>query len=1094
MAISWNVGSVFEIVSIGDAEMLTAALNGLAAITGSDSFTNMMRVAFLIGILAFAVRVVMTGKFEAVTLLASFLVFMVMFAPKATVVVVDGYNGTVRNVANVPIGLAAPFSIVSKTGRYFTSTFEQAFTVIGPASQFSGAGYLDALSVLLRMRDANVGIANSDDTNNGNFASSLQNYLTQCAFFDIELASPPDSIIVPEKLKKAGDIWPELRTNFLNIQTTVFPPSAGIEGIVLSCKDAYNQISADYFANPGWKAGPFDDYLKVVIQQSAGIDSTASDRISGALGAINASSTDAATYAINSVLYNQLRKAEANYAASRGDTNATIIATQAEAQRNVQWTAERTMFEKVARPVTAFIEVFLVAATPLMAFAIAAFGMAGVSTLGKFMLLHFWVTLWTPTLAIANMYTYTVVNRYMDYMHNQTNKIADFSMLGMDHVTMELQNQFAAGSMLAAATPMLTLMLIYGSSQVASMMAQKMSSADQVDAKIASPSVVSPGALVQNSSAFSGNPVGGVGHSVTGATAMSSTLSNIAIKSESSNQAVAQEAIRTFGETASRGYKTADGVSFGLKSSNGRDWTTSAGGENLFTAGLSTSLNATSGMKLGVERSSALSKAFSEETSSGQGIGFDTRKIFGLGGGAQFDMKAATAWGERHGLTTNEAQEFAQNVSKQASTANTSAAKFSNMTSSNGQVMKDFAVSNTSSKDDGVAFTRSLADSMKATDSYMQAQSWARNVAGSTTWTPSQLDGNIQTLARHSGTNADAAVNSAWSQSFGNNPQMQQQKLAAMMSNPAFQDNVSNPADRERAAKAWIMANDQQANATHLIMAGINPGNIDNARRADPTLNSQLQSSAPKPGAVQPTVQAQVPASQNTIQAVNATVAKGQADGQQLGKQIRPVTPKDAGPAQAAVDAALKANFTNVSEGAKADANNMIKEQGKTEAGAPNTMTFTPTAPQSPAPFAGTPTGGAGVPSVVPSPPTPPSQGASQQPQSPTPPARARATGARSSSQPPTAAQPTSAQPPTASPGTSTSPSPFGVGPTPTYSNKGRFNENHVYEAPPLTNWVRNTNPATEGNPNKPGESRRDPFKGKPLVEPTGRYDATDKK
>ena len=286
---SWLASTVFEVYSIGDAEMLHQAFNGLAMITGSSGFGNLIKLGLLVGLLGFGARALMTNRFEANVILSSLIMYICMFGPKVEVLVIDAYSGAVRPVSNVPIGLAAPFSLVSKTGRYFADTFETAFSVIGPGSKYVGAGYLDALQTLLRMRSGDLGTANSDNANTGNLTNSLYNYMVNCVQFDIELNDPAYSIINPNALQKTENFWGGLRTEFVNINTLVFSPGSTV-GVSMSCADAYAEITNKYINNGSWRDNSLDSFLKTLMEKRLAGDMSAMNRLQGALDAVNLSS------------------------------------------------------------------------------------------------------------------------------------------------------------------------------------------------------------------------------------------------------------------------------------------------------------------------------------------------------------------------------------------------------------------------------------------------------------------------------------------------------------------------------------------------------------------------------------------------------------------------------------------------------------------------------------------------------------------------------------------------------------------------------------------------------------------------------------
>lgn len=507
---------------MGEYTLLADAFNGLAMIFNSGPIANMMKLAFLVGILVFGVRAAFFTKWDATPLLAGLIGYLCMFGPKVTVSITDGYSGAVRIVANVPVGIAAPMGITSHTGRYFAYTFEQAFAVITPTESYYTEGYLNSLEVLLKMRAPTLGWA-SVSTNN-RVEATLLNYLKDCVYLDLAMNDPDNpSEVDAVRLTTSKDTWANLKTTFLNVYTNDYLNMAVNQPQSLPCGDVYNRLDTQIGAAGTWISTYYDNYLQTQMAASRQAFSTsAQDRISNALSAINLNSADARTWMMNTMLSTALRNADSAYQVGQNNIAGTVMVTQAAAQRNTKWAAEKSMFEQVARPITAFIEMFMVGAAPIMAFAIAAFGQMGFSILGKFLMMHVWVTLWVPTTALVNAYMTHTMAKYVEWVQYDRG-IELLSQSGLDQLNSQLQTQFATGGMLAAAVPMLTLMLIYGSSQVATQLAGQMRGSEYIDPKIASPSLVQPGPYVTQASNITQNP-GTLTQQQTGATLPLATL------------------------------------------------------------------------------------------------------------------------------------------------------------------------------------------------------------------------------------------------------------------------------------------------------------------------------------------------------------------------------------------------------------------------------------------------------------------------------------------------------------------------------------------------------------------------------------------
>lgn len=794
--------------------MLTQALNGLAALTATDGWTNMVRVAFLVGVLSFGARALMTNKWDAIPLLTGLIAYMVMFAPKTTVSVTDAYGGGTTLVANVPIGLAAPLAVTSQVGRYFARSFEQAFSVVYPGAGYLDSGYMEPLSVLLKMRDGSLGNSNSDNNSLGNIERTLTAYMVQCVFYDLELEDGGNNEVTVEKIKKSPSTLDAIKTTFLNISVTTHLP--GVDpagGTVRSCNDAYDNIKA--VLEGSWLNTYYDAYLQsqlnVPVNATTG---TAEDRVGVALGAIQISSAEARNYMTNSLLANIIRRGEASYAASKADVASAIIRVQALEQRNVQWSAEKSMFEKIARPVTAFIEVFMVAAGPVMAFAIAALGPAGLSTLSKFLMMHIWVCLWMPTMAICNMYLFTVIEKWVINV-STTSGANLLSYGGMDSLNTELQTWLSVGSMLAAATPSLTLMLIWGTSQVATTLASRMHGADRVDPTLAAPALASSSPLVQNQSGYQGNPEL-PSYSRTGFAQSSLSYNNSLIGQEVS----ARNAVESTSRTAqgsiqnmfTSGQSGVDSISFSDSGQVSATGSKSRSFQAVYNTALSAGLS--SGLSQADSTRFAVSAAQNTSMGADGNLGFSVGKgvsPVSFGAAATAGMGLTTSIADSSGLGIDKTQSALKNFSQIAQSG-----------SSMGAELRD-AVSRSRENRDGWSFNKEAGQSSSrswsvaqsaaetAATNYSMASQATRVVGRSISWSASQLAGDLRDSL---GSQWTSHVGSAYSAAFGGNQTAQIQAVHDVSSSPSFKNATPgmDASERLATAQAIVMMENKAAN------------------------------------------------------------------------------------------------------------------------------------------------------------------------------------------------------------------------------------------------------------------------------------------
>jgi len=818
---------MFDIISFGEFRMLEQALNGLAAITATGSFGEMMRVAFLVGILTFGARALMTNKWDAVPLLTGFIAYSVMFTPKVTTTVTDAYGGGTVVVANVPIGLAAPLAITSHVGRFLATTFESAFSVITPGSSYLTNGYMEPLTVLLKMRDGSFGYANSDTTNNGNFERTLSAYVVQCVYYDLELDDGSAHEVTIENIKKTGNTLDAIKTTFMNISVLTEVP--GIDppgGTIRTCADAYNTIKAGFDGT--WVDLYFDNFLQsklqVPVNPTAG---TAQDRVGAALSAIQLSSADARMYMVNTLLANTIKKGEAGYAASHGDVSSAVIRTQALEQRNVEWAAEKSLFEKIARPVTAFIEVFMVCGGPIMAFAIAAFGPAGLGTLVKFLMMHVWVCLWMPTMTICNMYLYTQINRYVTTVGGSTG--ANLLSYGsMDDLNTQLQTWVAVGSMLAAATPTLTLMLIWGSNQVATTLASRMHSSGHIDPTMAAPPLVSSAPFVQNQSGYGGNPE--LSYTRTGASQNTLSTNNTLVDQQSSAAARMEQAQKTasagLSRTLTNGVSGVDSVSV---SDTGTISATGSRGKALETV-------FNSAFQAG--RDSGMSKDESQRFAAGFAMNYDGKASVGTGGAmpgvqAGLGVGGSAKIATENGLSLGATEKAVKQMSEGVRTGQGVYAKFGEAVGQSHDSKSGWSFNHEEGDKSARDWRMQQSDAASASKSYGDLKMANAVFGNSTSWTMPQLADDMKRLQGGDGWEGKtmAAFRSG---AFGGNRMAQDEALGHIINTPAFQNQTSSmtPAQKEATAATHLMLSNREANGGQIIAALSSTSGADRAKLA----------------------------------------------------------------------------------------------------------------------------------------------------------------------------------------------------------------------------------------------------------------------
>lgn len=494
----------FVIYSIGSGAYLTEVLLAVSSIMGSGSFVRLMQIGMVLGVLILAFQAVMTGgrQINVGQVALAFLLYALMFGPRVDVAVHGVYDRHNQAVSNVPIGIAAPGAIVSQIGLGLTRMFETAFAPLtsstAPTGLSQGGGFVDALKVLntVRRGATDTALLSALDETHPGFRRSWDDYLRNCTSTKIlhGLASMEEIYNSPFDENKG------MRFDSKTFSTRVF---YGDSSTSMSCTDAWGEITNKL--DEVTSGSSIEMVMKRLIrpegtpsgaEMEGTIPATASAEITAALDMLGQSATQAQSYIRLALLEPIFIQAMANRYQDFFDTNTAVMINQALDQRNIQWASEQTVFMSVVRPMITFIEGFAYSIAPFAAF-ILVLGGFGLKLVTKYSQMLLWIQLWLPVLAMTNMYLHSVASMELA-------QLDDFgaSFYALNQADQRLAHWVGVGGMLAAATPILTLVLLTGSTYAMTNLAGRMNGADHVNEKVASPDAIQPSPVMQQAAMY----------------------------------------------------------------------------------------------------------------------------------------------------------------------------------------------------------------------------------------------------------------------------------------------------------------------------------------------------------------------------------------------------------------------------------------------------------------------------------------------------------------------------------------------------------------------------------------------------------------
>jgi len=506
--------------------MMYNTFNGVAMVFASDNMRTLLKIGFLIGLFIVTVQYFFELKFPLYSILVAYIVTAIMFIPKDIVVIEDIYSGQVYTVANVPLGIALPMSIVSTIGVNTTQLYETVFSTPDEAHLLE-SGYLQPLSTLVKLRDIGLGTASSDISFNGSLSDSLNQYIQGCVMYDINLEIPAsEHEVTKEKLLKADNLWAVMKTSFINKDILIDLP--GFSGQV-SCNDGYDKL--DKYINDPSFIELWDQYMRGLLD-IRDPSLTPEDVVKQSTDALGIASVDAQTFMRNALMAAYLR-----------DGPSAFIERTGIEQLRLQWSGEQSIFNQISRPLTAFIEIFTVAISPIVAF-LTSIGLMGIKTITRYLQMLIWIALWGPITAVCNLYIAMVTTRIMDTVAAQAaaNGTSLMAMVSHDRLYGTLETWLSTGGMLASSVPALSLMLVYGGSVAATNLAGRMTSGASAAVKPERlmPEPVSMGSTINVGSQrdFSAN----IGQSLSGVSQPTWSLNNTVQKAQQSTTTSLQSA------------------------------------------------------------------------------------------------------------------------------------------------------------------------------------------------------------------------------------------------------------------------------------------------------------------------------------------------------------------------------------------------------------------------------------------------------------------------------------------------------------------------------------------------------------------------
>ena len=524
--------NIWVAYTVGDVSFAHSVLRAISMVMYGDGgvIQGAYRLAALLGIIWLIVR----GLFSKDGLnfgsgLFVILFYMCFFVPQSTLHIEDMQTKKFYTMDKIPLGVSASLSVASKIGKYLSDAYESVFIDVSSDNGLCSAGsmecngYMGTLDLISKARTnlqnsaayvaINQSLCNSKtEYSSCDIETSLLNYFRDCTIHKVTNPNERFSLKNVKSFSNNADTAYDMKFDSKRHTVNIYLGS-GKTGM-MTCKDAGTAIEDAFrnakvkttifkLASPLHNMNPHDGGS--VADGGTGFDNGTTTGANNtavlqgmmgeALAGLGGSSADPYEYLKNVIIEPIIADGMRAGFIDQNMVAARISLDTALAQRDLQLAAESSMFATMIRPLSTFLEGFVLALTPIMPF-IILISLNGFAICMKYLMVLLWIQLWAPALAICNMYVQSVAKENLEIALSGTDIT---SLAGISRATPIIQHWLAVGGMMGASVPVLTLFVLSGSIYTFNSLATSMKGSDHFDEKAIQPDAIKKAAYINTS-------------------------------------------------------------------------------------------------------------------------------------------------------------------------------------------------------------------------------------------------------------------------------------------------------------------------------------------------------------------------------------------------------------------------------------------------------------------------------------------------------------------------------------------------------------------------------------------------------------------
>lgn len=514
----------FVIYTLGDTASFEAMLQGVALIfqdpfySGNAAFG--LGYGVLLGVLIlFTMALYQSAfnqKFDLKMMIVPLIFYVMLTLPKTTVTIVDSYNQEpIKQVANIPIGLALPLNLASSVAQGFTQSMETAYSTPN-SPRLLVDGFVSPLRTLYALRYINI----SEES--PYIANMINQTYQHCVIGDARFD--------PDEYKNSPDSY-RYFLNFLYDNATGIVTLRHIDGTfkTYSCYEAASELQKSFesfvYGN-GAVAGTLNYNFKralngaLLMTDSTGTMSKSRDYndVMDSFSQITDMTTnDGRQFLLNS-LFNQPLQTASLCSNNQGSLESTssnashcTAWVQGEAQLAEDNAAAATGFMRMLQDGQNILLILAILLFPLVVIMIVYMGTKSIVVVSSYIMYIASVYLWMPLASIINFYSYIKIKNTV-YSFSGSNAGNLFSISDYPAFYQAISDSLAFANGLTAILPIFCMMFFSGltMAMVGLMRRMDVSKTPYYDPKLNAPDVLGSSPFANKTSMTTSNGLGAV--------------------------------------------------------------------------------------------------------------------------------------------------------------------------------------------------------------------------------------------------------------------------------------------------------------------------------------------------------------------------------------------------------------------------------------------------------------------------------------------------------------------------------------------------------------------------------------------------------